>query len=491
MNFIEQKRTSIIKELTNKKRYSQYFTPVNIAKFMAELFDFNNGQTVKLLDPGAGIGILSTVFCEVAFKVVDKINITAIEIDESLNLQFEENLSYINKNRNLIYKLLNDDYIEWGSNFINDQISLFNQSEERYSHIIMNPPYKKISSNSNYRKILKENDVDTVNLYSAFVGMSIKMLEKNGQLVAIIPRSFCNGPYYKSFRELILKETVIEHIHLFEARNKAFKEDGVLQENMIIKLKKSNEKKNIKVSLSSDATFSDYKENEFSFEDIVIPNDKERFIHIPISNEKKIYELYPSINTSLDDLELNISTGPIVGFRNKEFLRQLPEENCVPLFYPIHIENNDISWIKETKKKANAIVWNEKTDRQLYPNGYYVILRRFSPKESIKRINSAVVDPLRFEYKAYGFENGVNVIHSNRKGLNEFLAIGINGYISSTIFDTYFRTFNGHTQVNATDIRQMLFPNKDILMKIGKYIKEHTPSDQKSLDRIIERSLHE
>ena len=178
MNFIEQKRTSIIKELTNKKRYSQYFTPVNIAKFMAELFDFNNGQTVKLLDPGAGIGILSTVFCEVAFKVVDKINITAIEIDESLNLQFEENLSYINKNRNLIYKLLNDDYIEWGSNFINDQISLFNQSEERYSHIIMNPPYKKISSNSNYRKILKENDVDTVNLYSAFVGMSIKMLEK-------------------------------------------------------------------------------------------------------------------------------------------------------------------------------------------------------------------------------------------------------------------------------------------------------------------------
>lgn len=491
MNYIEQRRTRIINDLANKKKLSQYFTPVNIAKFMVELFDFNEQQKVKLLDPGAGIGILSTVFCEVAFKFVDKIDITAIEIDKTLNFQFEENLALINKNRNLIYNLLNDDFIEWGSNCINEQMSIFNQNEERYSHIIMNPPYKKISSNSNYRKILKENNVDTVNLYSAFVGISIKMLEKDGQLVAIIPRSFCNGPYYKSFRELILKETIIEHIHLFKARNEAFKEDGVLQENMIIKLKKSNEKKNIKVSLSSDATFSDYKENEFNFKDIVIPNDKERFIHIPISNEKKIYELYPSINTSLDDLGLNISTGPIVGFRNKEFLRQFPEENCVPLFYPIHIENNDISWIKETKKKANAIVWNDKTDRQLYPNGYYVVLRRFSPKESKKRINSAVVDPLRFNYKAYGFENGINVIHSNKKGINEILAIGINGYISSTIFDTYFRTFNGHTQVNATDIRQMLFPNKNILMKIGKYIKEHTPADQESLDRIIERSLYE
>lgn len=295
--------------------------------------------------------MLSTVFCEVAFKQVDKIDVTAIEIDDTLNSIFEENLCLINEDRDLIFKVLNTDFIEWASTAINEQLSLFNLEEKRYSHIIMNPPYKKISSNSNYRKILKEIGADTVNLYSAFVGMSIKLLENEGQLVAILPRSFCNGPYYKSFRELILKETIIEHIHLFESRNEAFKDDGVLQENMIIKLKKSKEKKNIIVSLSSDATFSDYKENEFKFEDIVIPTDKEKFFHIPASNEKKIYELYPSINSSLGDLNLNISTGPIVGFRNKEFLREIPDENCVPLFYPMHIENNDISWIKETKKK--------------------------------------------------------------------------------------------------------------------------------------------
>ncbi|ARQ03573.1 putative N-6 adenine-specific DNA methyltransferase HsmMI [Macrococcoides caseolyticum] len=488
---IEKNRKKNIDRLLNKKKFSQYFTPVEIAKFMAELFDFKKGQKVNLLDPGAGIGMLSTVFCEVAFKQVDKIDVTAIEIDDTLNSIFEENLCLINEDRDLIFKVLNTDFIEWASTAINEQLSLFNLEEKRYSHIIMNPPYKKISSNSNYRKILKEIGADTVNLYSAFVGMSIKLLENEGQLVAILPRSFCNGPYYKSFRELILKETIIEHIHLFESRNEAFKDDGVLQENMIIKLKKSKEKKNIIVSLSSDATFSDYKENEFKFEDIVIPTDKEKFFHIPASNEKKIYELYPSINSSLGDLNLNISTGPIVGFRNKEFLREIPDENCVPLFYPMHIENNDISWIKETKKKANAIIWNDKTDRQLYPKGYYVIIRRFSPKESKMRINSAVVDPIRFEYNAYGFENGINVIHADKNGLSELLAIGLNGYISSTLFDAYFRTFNGHTQVNATDLRQMLFPSKDILMKIGEILKENRSINQEDLDKIIERSLHE
>lgn len=69
------------------------------------------------------------------------------------------------------------------------------------------------------------------------------------------------------------------------------------------------------------------------------------------------------------------------------------------------------------------------------------------------RINSAVLDPIRFEYNAYGFENGINVIHFSKNGLDEILALGINRYISSTIFDTYFRTFNGHTQVNVTNLR--------------------------------------
>ncbi|UXR45671.1 Eco57I restriction-modification methylase domain-containing protein [Staphylococcus simulans] len=489
IDYIEENRANIIKKLTNQKKFSQYFTPVSIAKFMTELFVFNKEKTIKLLDPGAGIGTLSAVFCEIAFECVDKIDVTAIEIDEDLNPVFEENLSLINKNKTLTSRLLNINFIDWANSLINKQMSFFNQDEERFSHIIMNPPYKKISSNSSYRKILKESNADTINLYSAFVGMAIKLLEEDGQLVAILPRSFCNGPYYRSFRELILNNTIIEHIHLFESRNNAFKEDGVLQENMIIKLKKSRVIQNVKVSTSSDATFKDYKENEFKFEDIVIPTNKEKFIHIPLSTEKRIYDIYPSINSSLSDLNLNISTGPVVGFRNKEFLRMIPDENCVPLFYAMHIENKNINWIKETKKKANAILWNEETGKKLYPKGYYVIMRRFSPKESKMRINSAVINPNRFKQEVYGFENSVNVIHSNKHGMDELLALGINGYISSTIFDSYFRTFNGHTQVNATDIRQMLFPNEEILLKIGKDIKEKKPGLQNELDNIIKRRI--
>ena len=67
--------------------------------------------------------------------------------------------------------------------------------------------------------------METVNLYSGFVGLTIALMEKGGEVGGIV-RSFCNGPYYEPFRQFIFDRAAIRHIHLFEARNKAFKGDG-------------------------------------------------------------------------------------------------------------------------------------------------------------------------------------------------------------------------------------------------------------------------
>lgn len=103
-----------------------------------------------------------------------------------------------------------------------------------FSHAILNPPYKKIRSESEHRLILRRLGIETVNLYAAFVALSLLLLRRGGQLVAIIPRSFCNGPYYRPFREFLLARAAIRHIHLFASRNKTFKDDDVLQENIIV-----------------------------------------------------------------------------------------------------------------------------------------------------------------------------------------------------------------------------------------------------------------
>jgi len=68
------------------------------------------------------------------------------------------------------------------------------------------------------------------------------------------------------------------------------------------------------------------------------------------------------------------------------------------------------------------------------------------------------------------------------------LAKGLVAFLNSTILDQYFRQFNGHTQVNATDLRALKYPSKESLETLGrKMVKGEMP--QKELDRLVEQEL--
>ena len=61
-------------------------------------------------------------------------------------------------------------------------------------------------------------------------------------MVYIIPRSWTSGAYFKAFRQKFLSQGAIEHIHLFVSRDKVFEKESVLQETIIIKVKKTEVK---------------------------------------------------------------------------------------------------------------------------------------------------------------------------------------------------------------------------------------------------------
>ena len=54
--------------------------------------------------------------------------------------------------------------------------------------------------------------------------------------------------------------------------------------------------------------------------------------------------------------------------------------------------------------------------------------------------------------------------------------------------DVYFRQFNGHTQVNATDLRSLNYPTRSELERLGEKISNLEMS-QEQLDGIVEEEL--
>ena len=91
-------------------------------------------------------------------------------------------------------------------------------------------------------------------------------------------------------------------MHLFESRNKAFRDDEVLQENIIIRLGVAASRGTVTVTTSTDDSFSRPDRPEHPFDRIVFPDDPERFIHVPTTTEKSAIELSPAVRYSLADI---------------------------------------------------------------------------------------------------------------------------------------------------------------------------------------------
>ena len=277
MPTLDEIRKEVSKKKTEeaKSLLGQYLTPCSIASFMASMFTPQKLVTCSILDPGAGIGTLSAALVSfVRSKPNTSISsLTTVELDEVIVPYLKETLASLSCEN---AEIIQSDFLEAGLNWLQFE------PQKRFSHIILNPPYKKISSNSVSRKLLRNAEIETVNLYSGFVALCIRLLKEHGELVAIIPRSFCNGPYYKAFRSIILDNTQISHIHVFESRKNNFRDDNVLQENIIIKLvKELPATHEIRISTSTDGSFSDYSERSVSSSKVVDSSDKEFFIRIP------------------------------------------------------------------------------------------------------------------------------------------------------------------------------------------------------------------
>jgi len=477
----------------DRSEIGQFLTPVVIAQFMSSIFETGR-QEVRVLDPGSGAGVLLAMCVEALISQVNRplsIEVVAYETDSTI-------LPYLEDTLKRCQSLCKSNGIEFhgilkSEDFVSAAIEeikwpLFLAPSAQFTHVILNPPYKKINSQTAISRMLYSSGIEVANLYAVFVWLSTLLLEQGGQMVAITPRSFCNGPYFKKFRAAFLRMMSLKRIHIFESRKKAFGDDNVLQENIIYHAVRGLQKpKSIIISASEGLDFDKASTITIPYDRVVHPSDRDMFVHVDITEaDVGPAEQIKCASSSLSELGLSVSTGRVVDFRAREHLRRSPQQDAVPLIYPCHFVNGFINWPVESGKKPNAITSSAKTSGLLVEAGFYVLTKRFSSKEQQRRVMAAVYDPTCIDAPFVGFENHLNYYHKHGKGLPADLAKGLAVYLNSTIVDQYFRLFSGHTQVNATDLRKMPYPTHKQLLRLGACVNKTMP-DQETIDAIIQK----
>lgn len=469
---------------TVRKLKGQFFTPTKVALYMASLFSMDAGNSIHLLDPGAGTGILTAAFCEHLLLHIEtntNLTIDVYENDPSLLPLLKSVLSSCKqrleqKGHIVNYFIYEQDFILHNKAFFRRRSSLDSVDESLlYDFIISNPPYYKINKDSPHSAAMLELISGQPNIYALFMALSAAMLKTGGEMVFITPRSFCSGLYYKKFREWFLSKVKIDLIHIFESRKEVFYKDKVLQENIIVKATapKREGKYAIDIAVCNDINFYDMRSLKVTSADVLFHKNGDIFIRIPISEaDIKIQHIIDRWANTLNGLGLEISTGPVVAFRNKEYLLlELSDpEKEVPLLWMHNMQATEVIWPAKKNTKPTAIRVCPETKPVLLPVKNYVLIKRFSSKEQKRRLYASVLKKADFPYKMVGIENHVNYVYRPKAELTEYEALGIQALLNTALIDRYFRTLNGNTQVNAIDIRCLPLPDVKDIVKIGELL---------------------
>ena len=223
--------------------------------------------------------------------------------------------------------------------------------------------------------------------------------------------------------------------------------------------------------------------------DLVDPRDPHLFIRLlRDESDLRIADRMRRQETTLAQLGIDVSTGRVVDFRAKEYLRDEPGQSTAPLIYPGHLREGYVRWPNARLRKPKALIIVPATEELLLPPECYVLVKRFSAKEERRRIVAALYEPGLVSRERVGFENHLNYYHENHRGLPLLLARGLTAYLNSTLVDAFFRQFNGHTQVNATDLRSLRYPSRERLEDLGRGTGPTFPGQQE-LDQLVEEVL--
>lgn len=439
------KMTTAIEKKTN----GQVFTPLAMAKQLVSLIDKFDDKIGIYADAGAGTGILSAALLarhSIESNVPPK-SLIAYEKDERLHANWNVNFSKISKKLKMEQgscNLQSDFYQEAESILTTGKTSCGSEA----SRLVLNPPYKKLGSKEHLSLLLKSHGIYAPNHYAAFVSLSVQWLKDDGELLAIIPRSFFNGAYFKKFREWLSSKMSIEHIVSYSSRSNFGK--NVLQENVCLYLKKCKQRPLIRVSYCEHAEAS-------PLHDLLIPQDQIlKDIWFLPSTPDHIIALKENsrLPHTLGSLGLSVSTGAVEVHRPE--CRKRPP---VKVLYSRDFDADGvITWSEVRKPRyfASSRGVFDLTD----DNSGYVVIKRITANDGNKnRLLPVWISKETTGLNKIGFDNHLQVFSYSGKPIPKDEGARLVKFLCEKSTNLCVSAGNGTTQINVNDLLALRFPS--------------------------------
>lgn len=341
-----------------------------------------------------------------------------------------------------------------------DPICSYKNFDADYDLALIDPPFGRYPDrNHPYPEIIGKLYSGNAYLYCAYMAISIELLNSNGQLLSITPRTYTSGDYSIGFRKFLLSQMSIQRIKLI------YEHINLNHQTLLSSFKKSEKQaENLTIQQFSIEKGIYISDTVFRSTDIIQFDSNDLAIYLPLTltdlDTIKEVESYP---LTFEDAGYQISTGPIIA-------SQFPDEvigsgkkvfdnsiGLVPLINLHNIKTLTTNWTGKHPKDKSVDPRDNKMSSKLILNQPYVFLRRINAGFRTHKLTASV-------YNAYGsfkyltVENHINYISKKNGALKQEEATLIASFLNSEKCRVYFSCTSGSSQFNAKKIRKLKFP---------------------------------
>lgn len=488
----QQGRFDAATSAADRKERGHFGTPPAIADFMAGLFSTIPSKSIRILDPGAGVGTLSAAMCNRLHSIKGplKVHIELWESDHRLETPLRDTMLRCSETlhgagHEFSFCIRTEDFI-----LSNSCETMFDEQRlPEFDLAIMNPPYYKLRKESAQARAMSHVVHGQPNAYALFMAVATDRLVPGGQMVTITPRSYFSGPYFRRFRRWFFDRMTARQIHVFDSRTEAFRTDQVLQENVILLAEKGRSPSEIVLTSSVGTDFQDLRRSTALYGSVIADSDADHVVRLTANDvDRQIVASLDRLSCRFRTLGFEVSTGPVVAFRATEFLRHERAENTAPLLWS-HSVRPFVTRCPAKSSKPAHIVVSDESRRLLVPSGQYVLLKRFTAKEEKRRVVAGILNTADSYAAWVGLENHLNYIYRRDAQLSRCDAWGLAALFNSLVVDRYLRSVCGNTQINAAEIRALPVPTAERIASLGEAVELAIDRSSCSLERMVGQAL--
>lgn len=208
INFIKNHKAfnffqlSKISEFANAKRNdtAAYYTSQDVCfSIIKDLPDFENQESVKILEPSVGAGNFLPLLIN-KYRMAKNVIIDVVDINSDSIKILKELVKKINIPENIKINYINDDFLLHNFNNFDPNLN--------YDLVVGNPPFMKITDKKKI-KIYRQNGFNkkTNNLFAFFIE---KALSISKYVALITPKSLISTPEFNQTRELLERKNVLK-----------------------------------------------------------------------------------------------------------------------------------------------------------------------------------------------------------------------------------------------------------------------------------------